>query len=51
MLRAVGIEKKSPSQSLYNELAKAVTETATKFGMTPRSMQALIWIIVRGNAS
>ena len=51
MLRAVGIEKKSPNQSLYNELAKAVTATATKFGMTPRSMQALIWIIVRGNAS
>lgn len=51
MLRAVGIEKKSPSQSLYNELAKSVTETATKFGMTPRSMQALIWIIVRGNHS
>jgi hypothetical protein len=49
MLRAVGIEKKSPSQSLYNELAKSVTETATKFGMTPRSMQALIWIIVRGS--
>jgi hypothetical protein len=21
------------------------------YGMTPRSMQALIWIIVRGNAS
>jgi hypothetical protein len=51
MLRAVGIEKKSPSQSLYNELAKAVTATATMYGMTPRSMQALIWIIVRGNAS
>jgi hypothetical protein len=51
MLRAVGIEKKSPSQSLYNELAKAVTATATMYAMTPRSMQALIWIIVRGNAS
>jgi hypothetical protein len=51
MLRAVGIEKKSPSQSLYNELSKAVTATATMYGMTPRSMQALIWIIVRGNAS
>jgi thermostable 8-oxoguanine DNA glycosylase len=50
MLRAVGIEKKSPSQSLYNELAKAVTETATKYGMTPRAMQALIWIVVRGSA-
>jgi hypothetical protein len=24
---------------------------AIEYGMTPRSMQALIWIIVRGNAS
>lgn len=51
MLRAVGIEKKSPTQSQYKVLADAVTETATKYGMTPRSMQALIWIIVRGNHS
>ena len=50
MLRAVGIEKKSPTQSQYNELAQAVTKTAAKFGMTPRAMQALIWIIVRGSA-
>ena len=51
MLRAVGIEKKSPTQSQYKVLADAVTATATMYGMTPRSMQALIWIIVRGNAS
>lgn len=51
MLRAVGIEKKSPTQAQYKVLADAVTETATKYGMTPRSMQALIWIIVRGNAA
>jgi hypothetical protein len=50
MLRAVGIEKKTPSQSGYKELAKAVTTVATKYGMTPRSMQALIWIVVRGSA-
>jgi hypothetical protein len=51
MLRAVGIEKKSPTQAQYKVLADAVTATATMYGMTPRSMQALIWIIVRGNAS
>ncbi len=51
MLRAVGIEKKSPTQSQYKKLADAVTATATMYGMTPRSMQALIWVIVRGNAS
>jgi hypothetical protein len=50
MLRALGIEKKSPTQSQYNEMAKAVTLVATKHGMTPRAMQALIWIIVRGSA-
>jgi hypothetical protein len=51
MLRAVGIEKKSPTQAQYKVLADAVTATATMYGMTPRSMQALIWVIVRGNHS
>jgi thermostable 8-oxoguanine DNA glycosylase len=48
MLRAVGIEKKTPNQTLYFELAEAVKKTAFDFGMTPRAMQALIWIVVRG---
>jgi thermostable 8-oxoguanine DNA glycosylase len=50
MLRALGIEKKTPTQSQYKEMAKAVTEVAKQHGMTPRSMQALIWIVVRGSA-
>lgn len=50
MLRAVGIEKKTPSQSGYNELVEAVKRVAFEFGMTPRSMQALIWIVIRGSA-
>ena len=50
MLRAVGIEKKTPNQSSYNELANAVKTVAFEFGMTPRAMQALIWIVVRGSA-
>jgi hypothetical protein len=49
MLRALGIEKKTPSQSQYREMAKAVTTVAMQHGMTPRAMQALIWIIVRGS--
>jgi thermostable 8-oxoguanine DNA glycosylase len=49
MLRAVGIEKKTPNQSQYNELANAVKKTAFDYGMTPRAMQALIWIVVRGS--
>lgn len=50
MLRAVGIEKKTPSQTGYNELVKAVKTVAFEHGMTPRAMQALIWIVVRGSA-
>jgi hypothetical protein len=49
MLRAVGIEKKTPNQSQYNELASAVKKVAFDFGMTPRAMQALIWIMIRGS--
>jgi hypothetical protein len=49
MLRAVGIEKKTPNQSQYNDLVDAVKKTAFEFGMTPRAMQALIWIVVRGS--
>lgn len=50
MLRAVGIEKKTPNQTQYNDLVKAVKKTAFDVGMTPRAMQALIWIVVRGSA-
>lgn len=50
MLRALGIEKKSPTQTQYKEMARAVTATAKIFGTTPRTMQALIWIIVRGSS-
>ena len=50
MLRAVGIEKKSPNQSLYIELAEAVKTVAYKYGLTPRTCQALIWIVIRGSA-
>jgi hypothetical protein len=50
MLRAVGIEKKTPNQTQYNELVNAVKAAAFEVGMTPRSAQALIWIIVRGSA-
>jgi hypothetical protein len=50
MLRVLGIEKKSPTQSQYKVMADAVTAVAVKHGMTPRAMQALIWIVVRGSA-
>jgi hypothetical protein len=50
MLRALGIEKKSPTQSQYKEMARAVRNVSAEYGMTPRAMQALIWILVRGSA-
>jgi len=50
MLRAVGIEKKTPTLNQYKEMVEAVKKTAFDFGMTPRSMQALIWIVVRGSS-
>jgi hypothetical protein len=50
MLRAVGIEKKTPNQTQYWELVEAVKKTAFDVGMTPRATQALIWIVVRGSA-
>lgn len=48
MLRAVGIEKKTPNQSQYRELANAVRTAGAKYGLTPRTAQALIWIVIRG---
>jgi len=49
MLRAIGIEKKSPTQSQYKEIAQDVTKVSIELGLTPRTTQALIWIIVRGS--
>jgi hypothetical protein len=50
MLRAVGIEKKTPNQTQYKQLADSITKVAFDNGMTPRATQALIWIVVRGSA-
>jgi hypothetical protein len=50
MMRALGLEKKSPTKEQYKTIARAVRTVATLYGMTPRAMQALIWIIVRGSA-
>jgi hypothetical protein len=50
MMRALGLEKKSPTKEQYKTIARAVKAVAMQFGMTPRAMQALIWIIVRGSA-
>lgn len=51
MCRAAGLPTDSPSQSQYVELSRAVRKVAQEFGLTPRTTQALIWVIVRGSAS
>lgn len=50
MMRAAGCDNDNPNKTQYAEIAQAVKQTAHKFGMTPRSMQALIWILIRGSA-
>ena len=51
MMRAAGMETDSPNKSQYNMLCDSVREVANEFGITPRTAQALIWIIVRGSAA
>jgi len=50
MIRAAGMDaSKGVNKTQYNELSEAVNTVASEFGITPRTAQALIWIIVRGN--
>jgi hypothetical protein len=50
MIRAAGMDaSKGVNKTQYNELSEAVNTVAKEFGITPRTAQALIWIIVRGN--
>ena len=50
MMRAAGSEKDSPNKTEYAEISEAVVKIANRFQMTPRTAQALIWILVRGSA-
>ena len=50
MCRAAGIGVESPNKSQYNFIADAVRDAASLHGLTPRTAQALIWIVVRGGA-
>ena len=51
MMRAAGMETDSPNKTQYREISEAVRIVAEDFGITPRTAQALIWIIVRGSAA
>jgi hypothetical protein len=51
MMRAAQMPTDSPNKSQYREVSEATREIAGEFGITPRTAQALIWIIVRGSAA
>jgi hypothetical protein len=50
MMRAAEMPTDSPTQGQYHAIANAVRKVAGEFGLTPRTAQALIWIVVRGTA-
>jgi hypothetical protein len=50
MMRAAEMLTDSPTQGQYLALTKAVEKVAGEFGLTPRTAQALIWIVARGSA-
>lgn len=51
MCRAANISTDSPNKGQYRELSDAVRIVADEFGITPRTAQALIWIVKRGSAA
>lgn len=51
MMRAAGMDTDSPNKTQYALVSEAVRSVSSQFGITPRTAQALIWIIVRGSAA
>ena len=49
MMRAANMQSDSPNKTQYKELSQAVCDVVNEFGITPRTAQALIWIIKRGS--
>ena len=51
MCYAAGLKTNAPNKTQYRELSQAVIDVASEMKMSPRTMQALIWIIFRGSAA
>jgi len=51
MCRAAMLDNDSPNVGQYRMLSEATRIVAAEFGLTPRTAQALIWIVVRGSAA
>jgi hypothetical protein len=49
MMRAGGFGVDSPNKTQYTNVTEAIKIVADKYGLTPRTTQALIWIMVRGS--
>lgn len=49
MMRAARVGVDSPNKTQYTEVSEAICKVAERFQMTPRTTQALIWIMVRGS--
>ena len=51
MCRAVDLGRDDPTITQYREISQAVREVAAEYGITARTMQALVWIIARGKSA
>ena len=50
MCRAAGLDRDAPTVVQYREISSAVRSLAREWKLEPATMQALIWIMVRGRA-
>ena len=50
MMRAARLHTDAPNKTQYAELSRAVVNVAVSMGISPRTCQALIWILIRGGA-
>jgi hypothetical protein len=50
MCRAAGLDRDAPTVVQYREISSAVRSLAREWQLEPATMQALIWIMVRGRA-
>lgn len=48
--RAAGLPKDAPTAIEYREVSQAIKRLADHYQLAPRTMQALIWCLIRGKA-
>ena len=48
IMRAARLHTDSPNKTQYAEISRAVTNVAVSMGISPRTCQALVWILIRG---